>query len=57
MNIIMYVKVYCRISSFNQGKWCLFFVICHNKIEDEDELKRELNDLVNKIVGPIASFR
>ena len=53
MNIIMYEKV-IEISSFNQGKWCL---CCNmlNKIEDEDELKRELNDLVNKIVGPILA--
>ena len=36
-----------------KGNGVYAFVICHNKIEDEDELKRELNDLVNKIVGPI----
>ena len=39
-----------------KGNGVYAFVICHNKIEDEDELKRELNDLVNKIVGPIAKL-
>ena len=39
-----------------KGNGVYAFVICHNKIEDEDQLKRELNDLVNKIVGPIAKL-
>ena len=39
-----------------KGNGIYAFVICHNTIEDEDELKKELNDLVNKIVGPIAKL-
>jgi len=29
-------------------------VICHNKPQNEDDLKKEINDLVTKNVGPIA---
>jgi acetyl-CoA synthetase len=29
-------------------------VICHEKPEDEDVLRKEINDLVTKEVGPIA---
>ena len=55
MNIIMYVKsAIVGFPHLIKGNGVYAFVICHNKIEDEDELKRELNDLVNKIVGPIA---
>ena len=39
-----------------KGNGIYAYVICHNTIEDEDELKKELNDLVNKIVGPIAKI-
>ena len=30
------------------------YVICHNKPENEDALRIEINDLVTKEVGPIA---
>jgi len=39
-----------------KGNGIYAYVICHNTIEEEDELKKELNDLVNKIVGPIAKI-
>ena len=30
------------------------FVICHHQAEDEESLRQEINELVSKIVGPIA---
>jgi len=37
-----------------KGNGIYAYVICHNKPQDEDTLKKEINDLVTKNVGPIA---
>jgi len=37
-----------------KGNGLYAYVICHNKPQNEDALKNEINDLVNKNVGPIA---
>ena len=37
-----------------KGNGIYAYVICHNKAEDEGKLKKEINDLVVKEVGPIA---
>ena len=37
-----------------KGNGVYAYVICHNKPEEEDELRKEINDLVTKEVGPIA---
>ena len=37
-----------------KGNGVYAFVICHQKWDDEDKLKLEINDLVSKIIGPIA---
>ena len=37
-----------------KGNGVYAYVICHNKPQNEDALKKEINDLVTKNVGPIA---
>ena len=37
-----------------KGNGVYAFVICHQKWNDEDKLRSEINDLVSKIIGPIA---
>ena len=37
-----------------KGNGLYAYVICHNKPQNEDALKNEINDLVTKNVGPIA---
>ena len=37
-----------------KGNGVYAYVICHNKPQNEDDLKKEINDLVTKNVGPIA---
>ncbi len=37
-----------------KGNGVYAYVICHEKPEDEDVLRKEINDLVTKEVGPIA---
>ena len=37
-----------------KGNGLYAYVICHNKPQNEDALKKEINDLVTKNVGPIA---
>ena len=37
-----------------KGNGVYAYVICHNKTEDENLLRKEINDLVTKEVGPIA---
>jgi len=37
-----------------KGNGVYAFVICHQKCDDEDKLRSEINDLVSKIIGPIA---
>ena len=37
-----------------KGNGVYAYVICHNKPQNEDALKKEINDLVAKNVGPIA---
>ena len=37
-----------------KGNGVYAFVICHQKWDDEDKLRSEINDLVSKIIGPIA---
>ena len=37
-----------------KGNGVYAYVICHNSPENKEELRKELNDLVSKIVGPIA---
>ena len=37
-----------------KGNGIYAYVICHNQPEEEDELRKEINDLVTKEVGPIA---
>ncbi len=37
-----------------KGNGVYAYVICHNKPDNEDELRKEINDLVTKNVGPIA---
>ncbi|MEC7863650.1 MAG: acetate--CoA ligase, partial [Bacteroidota bacterium] len=37
-----------------KGNGVYAYVICHNKAENEDLLRKEINDLVTKEVGPIA---
>ncbi len=37
-----------------KGNGIYAYVICHNKPEDEDSLRKEINDLVTKQVGAIA---
>jgi len=37
-----------------KGNGVYAYVICHNQSEDEERLRKEINDLVTKNVGPIA---
>jgi acetyl-CoA synthetase len=37
-----------------KGNGVYAFVICHAEIENPDDLRKEINDLVSKIIGPIA---
>ena len=37
-----------------KGNGVYAYVICHNQPEDEERLRKEINDLVTKNVGPIA---
>ena len=37
-----------------KGNGVYAYVICHNQPEDEDALRKEINELVTKNVGPIA---
>ena len=37
-----------------KGNGVYAYVICHEKSDDEDVLRKEINDLVTKEVGPIA---
>ena len=37
-----------------KGNGVYAYVICHNSPENKEELRKEINDLVSKIVGPIA---
>jgi len=37
-----------------KGNGIYAYVICHNQPEDEERLRKEINDLVTKNVGPIA---
>jgi len=37
-----------------KGNSVYAYVICHNQSEDEERLRKEINDLVTKNVGPIA---
>ena len=37
-----------------KGNGVYAYVICHEKPDDEDVLRKEINDLVTKEVGPIA---
>ena len=37
-----------------KGNGLYAYVICYNKPQNEDDLKKEINDLVTKNVGPIA---
>ncbi len=37
-----------------KGNGVYAFVICHEQWGDEDKLRSEINDLVSKIIGPIA---
>ena len=37
-----------------KGNGVYAFVICHHQAEDEESLRKEINELVSKIVGPIA---
>ena len=37
-----------------KGNGVYAYVICHNKLQNEDDIKKEINDLVTKNVGPIA---
>ena len=37
-----------------KGNGVYAFVICHHQTEDEESLRQEINELVSKIVGPIA---
>ena len=37
-----------------KGNGIYAYIICHNKPKDEEGLKKEINDLVTKEVGPIA---
>ena len=37
-----------------KGNGVYAYVICHNSPENKEELRKEINDLVTKIVGPIA---
>ncbi len=37
-----------------KGNGVYAFVICHEEWDDEDKLRSEINDLVSKIIGPIA---
>ena len=37
-----------------KGNGVYSYLICHEKPEDEDVLRKEINDLVTKQVGPIA---
>ena len=40
-----------------KGNGVYAFVICHHQAEDEESLRQEINELVSKIVGPIAKSR
>ncbi len=37
-----------------KGNGVYAYIICHNQPEDEERLRKEINDLVTKNVGPIA---
>ena len=37
-----------------KGNGVYAFVICHHQADDEESLRKEINELVSKIVGPIA---
>jgi acetyl-CoA synthetase len=37
-----------------KGNGVYAYIICHNQSEDEERLRKEINDLVTKNVGPIA---
>ncbi len=37
-----------------KGQGVYAFVICYNKPQDEEKLRREIRDTVSKIIGPIA---
>ena len=39
-----------------KGNGIYAFVICQNKIKDDNQLRKEINDLVNSEVGPIAKI-
>ena len=39
-----------------KGNGIYAFVICQNKIKDDNQLRQEINDLVNSEVGPIAKI-
>ena len=37
-----------------KGNGVYAFVICHNNPKDKELMKKEINELINKLVGPIA---